>query len=175
VTPEPEPQRPVAVGRITRAHGTHGEVGVLVLSEVSERFAPGSVLYLEDGRALTVEEGRPHGARLLVKFLEVGDRTEAELLRGRYLVVPPSLIPEPPQGAYWPHQLEGCEVVTEEGRSLGRIREVIQAPASDLWVTRAEDGAEVLVPALKHVVVSVDLAGRRVVVRSVPGLLPDED
>lgn len=175
MSPEPGPERPVAVGRITRAHGTSGEVAVLVLSQVAERFAPGSALLLEDGRTLTVGEARPHGARLLVKFREVADRTAAEDLRGRYLLVPASSVPQPPEGAFWPHQLEGCEVVTEDGRAVGRIRDVIQAPASDLWAIETGAGEEVFIPALKDVVVSVDLAARLVVVRLVPGLLPHMD
>ena len=56
---------------------------------------------------------------MLVKFDGVDDRTAAEALRGQVLVVPESWLPELPEGEYWPFQLEGCEVVTESGRSLG--------------------------------------------------------
>ena len=66
----------VAVGRIGRAHGIKGEVAVLVLSEVEGRFADGAAVYLEDGRALTVESARPHRGGLVVKFREVRDRSE---------------------------------------------------------------------------------------------------
>lgn len=160
----------VAVGKITRAHGVRGEVAVLVLSEVEDRFAPGAVLFLEDGRSLVVEEMRPDRGRLLVRFREVADRDRARELVQRYLFVPEGDVPELPEGAYWPHQLEGCEVVTEAGRSLGVIREIIHTPANDVWVAVADDGTEILVPALKDVVVSVDVAAKRVVVREIPGL-----
>ena len=60
-------------------------------------------------------------------------------------------------------------LATEEGRALGTIREVIHTPANDIWATEGPDG-EVLLPALRDVVRTVDLAGRRVVVREVPGL-----
>ena len=163
----------VAVGRVTRAHGIHGEVSIHVLSDVESRFAPGAVLALEDGRTLTVEAVRPHRQRLLVKFREVPDRTAAEALGQRYLFVDEAAVPPAPEGAFWPHQLEGCEVVTEEGRSLGVIREVVHGVANDIWV--AGDGdPEVLVPALKDVVASVDVEGKRVVIREVPGLTTPE-
>ena len=58
----------IAVGKVTGAHGVHGEVSILVLTEVSERFDPGVVLALEDGRRLTVDTVRPHRSHLLVKF-----------------------------------------------------------------------------------------------------------
>jgi 16S rRNA processing protein RimM len=161
------PEELLAVGRIARAHGVRGEVAVQPLSEVEARFAPGSVLRLgPDGvRPLTVEAARPHGHRLLVRFREVPDRTAAEELRGLFLLVPVSEAPDLGEDAWWPHQLVGCEVVTEEGRSFGPVTEVLHNPANDLWVT-----GHALVPAIRDVVVSVDLDARRIVVRDLPGL-----
>ena len=152
----------------------HGEVSVLVLSEVPERFRPGATLHLEDGRPLTVASGRPHRGRLLVRFEELGDRTAVEGLGGAYLFVPEEDVPVAPEGSFWPHELEGCEIVTDEGRSLGRISEVILGEANDLWVARDGD-RETLVPALRDVVVSVDTSAKRVVIHEVPGLTTDED
>ncbi len=159
----------VVVGRVTRAHGIRGEVAVLVLSETPGRFAEEARVFLEDGTPLTVERSRPHGGRLLVKFREVADRTRAEELRGRLLVIPESMLPPLPEGAWWPHQIEGCEVVTESGRSLGRVVEVVPNPANDLWVARAGE-TETMVPALRDVLISVDVRAKRIVVREIPGL-----
>jgi 16S rRNA processing protein RimM len=161
----------IAVGRVTRTHGVKGEVAVLPLSEVASRFEAGSMVFLDEreDRPLTVATSRPHQRRLLVAFHGVGDRTSAETLRGRYLFVPASSAPELPEGEYWAHELVGCEVLTEDGRRLGRIREIMHTQANDVWATEGEDG-EVLIPALKDVVREVDVAGRRVVVREVPGL-----
>ena len=158
----------LAVGRVARAHGVRGEVAVHPLTEVESRFTPGSLLRLEDGRTLTIETSRPHGPRLLVKFEEVADRDDADGLRGSVLLVSASEAPAiEERDRFWVHQVVGLEVVTEDGRSLGRVREVQANPANDLWVT--EDGA--LIPAVRQVVVAVDLAGRRVTIRDLPGLL----
>ena len=162
------------MGRITHAHGVRGEVAVLVLSEIEERYAPGSVLRLEDGRSLTVASSRPHRGKLLVRFEQTPDRTAAEPLAGSYLFVDATEVPAAPEGSFWPHQIEGCEVVTDTGRSLGRIAEVIASPANDIWVTREGD-RETLVPALRDVILEVDTAAKRVVVREVPGLTTEED
>ena len=162
-------QELLAVGRISRAHGIGGEVSVQKLSEVEGRFAPGSQLRLEDGRTLTVEKARPHQHFLLVKFEEIPDRNGAESLRGEVLLVPTAEAPEPPSGAFWVHQVVGLEVVTESGRSLGRVVEVQGNPANDLWVT--DSGA--LIPAVREVVLSVDLEGSTVTIRELPGLLGD--
>ena len=160
----------IAVGRITRAHGIKGEVAVLPLTQIESRFEPGSRLEAEGlERPLTVHAARRHRHGLLVEFEGVHDRTEAERLQGRYLVVPASAVPPLPEGEFWPHQLIGCEVVTEGGRSLGRISEVIHTPANDVWVADAADG-QALIPALRDVVIGVDLDARRITVREIPGL-----
>jgi 16S rRNA processing protein RimM len=165
----------VAVGKVTKAHGLHGEVVVLVFSDNPNRFDEGAVVYLEDGATLTVRSTRKSGARLLVAFEDVDDRAAADRLHGRMLVVPRSMLPALGPGEYWPHQLEGCEVLTESGRSLGRIADVIANPANDLWVAVDPEGTECLVPAIRGVVVEVDLAEMRILVRDVPGITAPEN
>jgi 16S rRNA processing protein RimM len=164
------PEPTVAVGRIARAHGVHGEVAVLVLSEVPERFADGAVVSLEDGRALTVSSTRSHGGRLLVRFREVPDRTRADALRGAMLYVPESSSPPLPAGSWWDHQIRGCALETEGGRVLGTIGDVIHTPANDVWSAVDDAGTETLIPVLRDVLVSVDVEAKRIVVREVPGL-----
>lgn len=161
----------VAVGRITRTHGVKGEVAVMPLSDVESRFEAGSTLFLDEreDRPVTVATCRPHQQRLLVGFRGVEDRTSAETLRGHYLFVPASSAPQLPEGEYWTHDLVGCEVLTEDGRPIGRIREVMHTQANDVWAAEGADG-EVLIPALKDVIREVDVAARRIVVREVPGL-----
>jgi 16S rRNA processing protein RimM len=161
----------IAVGRVSRAHGVKGEVSVLPLSQVEARFEPGSRLFVGEGpdRPITVRASRPHHHRILVVFDHILDRDQAEALAGAYLFVPAEEAPSLPEGEYWTHDLVGCEVVTDGGRTLGRVREVMHTPANDVWAVEGDQG-EVLVPALKDVVGSVDLGSRRVTVHEVPGL-----
>jgi 16S rRNA processing protein RimM len=165
----------VVVGKITRAHGLKGEVSVEVRSDNPERFATGASLFLEDGRTLTIARTHQHGKRLLLTFAGMEDRTAAEALQGRMLVVPQEWLPALPEGEYWPHQLEGCSIITESGRDLGEVTEVIANPANDLWVATDAEGTETLIPAIRDVVVEVALDSKRIVVRDVPGLTAPED
>jgi 16S rRNA processing protein RimM len=164
----------VAVGRITRAHGVHGEVAVLVISEVPERFDDGARVWTQDGRGLTVSASRPHGDRLLVRFAEVEDREQAEALRGALLFVPESASPELPEGSWWDHQIVGCAVETETGRGLGIVRDVIHTAANDVWSVFDAAERETLIPVIGDVIVEVDVAAGRIVVREVPGLTAPE-
>ncbi|MGE5227946.1 MAG: ribosome maturation factor RimM [Planctomycetaceae bacterium] len=165
----------VVVGVVTRAHGVRGEVAVENRSDNPDRWTVGAVLTTPEGRVLTVEAVRPHGRRLLVTFTGVADRTAAEALRGVELSVPRSALPPLAEGEWWPHQIEGCRVTTETGRDLGVVTEVVFNPANDLWVAVDEAGRETLVPALKDLLVGVDVGAKQIVVRDVPGLTAPEE
>lgn len=160
----------IAVGRIARPHGLNGELAVLVLTEVEERFAAGSTLWLEDGRTLTVEASRRHGDRLLVRFEGIGDRTQAEALSKALLVVPESTSPDLPDGSWWDHQVIGCRVGTDTGRDLGELRDVIHTTANDVWSIVDDADTEILIPVLNDVLVEVDVAAKRIVVHEIEGL-----
>jgi 16S rRNA processing protein RimM len=142
---------------------------------VEARFHTGSVLLLgPDGqRLLTIVAARPHANRLLVRFEGVGDREAANSLRGRVLLVRQEDAPPLPADRYWVHEVVGIEVVTEAGRSLGKIREVLHNPANDVWLVEG-DGREFLIPALRDVVTNVDPSARQAVIREVPGLLGED-
>jgi 16S rRNA processing protein RimM len=126
------------VGRIGRAHGLRGEVGVTLTSDRLDRLGAGSVLYADD-RTLTVAAARRHQNRWLVRFEGVDDRGAAEALRGLVLTgdARPSATDE-----LWVHELIGAPVRDRAGTELGRIVAVEANPASDLLVL---DG-DVLVP-----------------------------
>jgi len=168
------PEPTVAVGRIAKAHGVKGEVSVVVISEVPSRFDPGAVVWLEDGRALTVASSKPYRDKLLVTFRGVRDRKQAEALQTALLVVPESSSPPLPEGSWWDHQIEGCSVATDAGRELGIVGEGIHTAANDVW-SAVDAGVETLVPVLKDVVISVDVEARRIVVREIEGLTVPEE
>jgi 16S rRNA processing protein RimM len=168
----------LAVGLISRAHGVKGEVAVRPLTEVESRFQPGSILLLGPGgdRTVTVDAVRgPHHGRLLVRFKEVDGREEAEAIRGRVLLIDAQDAPPLHEAdRFWVHEVVGLDVRTEEGRSLGRVREVLHNPANDVWVVTGASG-EILIPAIREVVATVDLPGRRVVIRPLPGLIAEAE
>lgn len=163
----------IVVGLVTKPHGVRGEVAVQVRSDNPERFRAGSIVYA-GGRPLTIAGVRGAGARLIVRFAEIADRDAAEALRGEPLAVPRSWLPPLGEGEYWPHELEGCEVRTEAGEPVGVLRGVVAGPAHDLWAVEDPRGDEILVPAVREVVLAVDVGRRLVVVRAIPGLTAPE-
>ena len=165
----------VVVGLVTSVHGLRGEVSVQNRSDNPDRWRPGGEVLLPDGRRLTIEASRPHGRRLLVKFEGIEDRTEADRLRGATLVVPEEWLPPLPAGEWWAHQLRGALVRTSSGRELGVLSEVVANPANDIWIAVDDEGNETLIPVLAELLVDVDAARGRIVVRDVPGITAPDD
>jgi 16S rRNA processing protein RimM len=132
------------------------------LTDFSDRFDRGALLLI-DGAEHRVEWSRPAPGGLVMKLVGVDDRASAEVYRGRYVEVGENAGRPAGEGRFYHHQLIGLDVVTASGRGLGRIEEVLERPANDVWVSR--DGTvEHLIPATKDAVVSVDLDAGRIVV-----------
>ena len=122
---------------MVKPHGLRGEVVVDLVTDRTERLAPGSVLST-DHRPLEVVRSSPHQSRWIVAFAGVGDRDGAEALRGTVLRAEPLHDPD----ALWVHELVGSEVVDPGGSRHGSVVAVQANPASDLLVL---DGGQ-LVP-----------------------------
>jgi 16S rRNA processing protein RimM len=119
------------VGRIGRAHGLRGEVIVTPVSNVAERFVPGSTLWV-DGRPYVVATSRPNQHRYVIRFAGVDDRNAAERLRNKVVEAEP--LAEAPDGELWVHELIGSEVRDRAGAVLGSVVAVEANPAHDLLV-----------------------------------------
>lgn len=164
----------VLVGRVVKPHGLRGEVLVRALTENPERFSEGVELLLgpdlDSAVPVTVEASRHHKDALLVYFDGFHSIEEAERLRDWLVFVDASELGElPDEDAFWEHEVIGLEVVHRRGTALGRVREVFTRPAQDLWAVDTPAG-EVLFPAAKELVVSVDLDAGRVVIDPPAGL-----
>ncbi|GAA2717705.1 MULTISPECIES: ribosome maturation factor RimM [Streptomyces] len=165
----------LVVGRIGRAHGIKGEVTVEVRTDEPElRLGPGAVLMTDPAGVgpLTVESGRVHSGRLLLRFTGVADRNAAEALRNTLLIaeVDPDETPEDPE-EYYDHQLVDLDVVTVDGTHVGRISEISHLPSQDLFIVEREDGSEVMIPFVSEIVTEIDLDNQRAVVDPPRGLL----
>lgn len=113
---------------------------------------------------------RPHGKMLLVHFEDIESRTQADQLRGALVFVEKDEVPSAPEGSFWEHELVGCEVFDTEGTKVGVVTEIIERAGQDLWKVDGTKG-EVLIPAAKDLVVSVDVEARRIVVDLPEGLV----
>jgi 16S rRNA processing protein RimM len=142
----------IEVGRVKRAHGVRGEVRVLPSTDNPERFAPGEVLYglLPGGgerRLLEVEDVRGTWDSMIVAFVGLEAREDADALRGCILQVPAGALPELGTEEYYPFDLEGLDVrSTVSYATVGIVQELLESPAHELLAILLSGGSEVLVP-----------------------------
>jgi 16S rRNA processing protein RimM len=167
----------LVVARIGRAHGIKGEVTVEVRTDEPElRLGPGAVLATDPASTgpLTIETGRVHSGRLLLRFAGVRDRTGAEALRNTLLIaeVDPEELPED-EDEFYDHQLMDLDVVTTDGVEVGRITEISHLPSQDLFIVERPDGSEVMIPFVEEIVTEIDLEEQRAIIDPPPGLIDD--
>ncbi|MFI8522044.1 ribosome maturation factor RimM [Streptomyces sp. NPDC085481] len=169
----------LVVARIGRAHGIKGEVTVEVRTDEPElRLGPGAVLATDPASAgpLTIQTGRVHSGRLLLRFEGVADRNAAEALRNILLIadVDPDEMPEE-EDEYYDHQLMDLDVVLADGTEIGVISEISHLPSQDLFIVERPDGSELMIPFVSEIVTEIDLENQRAVIDPPPGLIDDSE
>jgi 16S rRNA processing protein RimM len=163
----------IAVGRIGRPRGVRGETFVEPWTDdPRERFAVGSVLRTEPAERgpLTVAEMSTAGSKLVVRFDGVDDRSAAEALRGTQLIMPATARPalaDPDD--FYDTDLIGLTASTVSGDELGAVTDVLHAGGADYLVLDIA-GQERLVPFVRAIVPTVDLAERVVLIDPPDGL-----
>jgi len=163
----------ITVGRVLRPQGVRGEVVVEVLSDVPERFAPGSQLMgVREGQPalqLEVAASRAHKSGAVVRFAGSEDRDQAEELRGLWLEIPRSQVPTAEPGTYYHYELLGC-LCRVSGEELGRVAEVVEDGGGLLLIVEGE-GRRIPVPFVREFLREVDVAGARIDLELPPGLV----
>ncbi|MCU0592813.1 MAG: ribosome maturation factor RimM [Desulfobacterales bacterium] len=163
----------ILMGRIVGAHGIAGGLKVLSYAESLAVFAAGrTVVVRSEAGVETVYEiawSRAQGRAALLGLKGVANRSQAEALLGCDLFLDKATLPKLEEGSYYWADLIGLEVHSVDGDCLGRIASIIQTGSNDVYVVKLKD-RELLLPALRSVVQSVDLAARRMVVAVPEGL-----
>jgi 16S rRNA processing protein RimM len=159
----------ITVGRIGRPHGVHGQVTVVLEPGNRSYFDVGSLLWIDDGRCLTVVSVSSYRDRgLVVGFEGVTDRDGAEALRGSIVSVPADSRRDLEEGEFWLDDLVGLEAVDPEGVVLGVVSSIDFGDAQDRIVITTPEGRQVLVPFVSALV--GDPADGRLEVRDPGGL-----
>ena len=149
----------LVMGRITGIFGVRGWVKVWSYTEPREQLLNYPLWRLRLGRklqALKLVEGKLQGKNLVVRLEGFEDRDQARALMEAEILVPRNELPDLPEDEFYWTDLEGLQVVTLEGRDLGRLDHLLETGANDVLVVKGE--RERLIPYLPgEVVQEVDL------------------
>jgi 16S rRNA processing protein RimM len=150
----------VPVGRIVDTHGVGGTIKIQSYAQSLEIFKPGTVLLTigpEDRKiSYKIDTIKPHSRGALLTFSEISSREQAKTLIGSELYIESGSFPKLEDNAYYWFELIGLNVYTSEERYIGRLESIIETGANDVYVVK-KNNKEVLIPALKSVVRSIDI------------------
>lgn len=143
-----------------------------VITDYPDHLLLAETLYLgEDHEPYQVEKIQRHGNDALVKFVGIDTREQADSYRGVYVTLGIDDAVPLEEGEYYLFQLQGIEVFTDEGMPLGVFSGYLETGANDVYIITSPQGKELLLPAISDVIKQVDVAGRKMIVHLLDGLL----
>jgi 16S rRNA processing protein RimM len=163
----------IVIGAIVGAHGIKGDVRIRPLTDVPGQYDNLKSVYVNfngDRRFRDIERSRTAHSQYILKFEGIDDRTSAERLKGALLERPLDDLAPLAEDEFFIFDLIGLSVKTKEGVHIGKLTDVMELPANDVYVVSGEK-KEFLIPAIKDVIISIDLSKKEVIINPLDGLL----
>ena len=162
------------VGVITQTHGIRGEVKVFPTTDDVNRFKKLKEVVLETEKerlTLMVEGVKFFKQYVILKFKEYDSINDIEKYKGARLLVPREKAVKLQKDEYFVADLIGMQVITEDGEYFGRLKNVLETGANDVYVVETAENKEVLLPAIKDCVLQIDMEKEVIAVHIMDGLL----
>ena len=155
------------VGQIVNTFGIKGFVKVKPFTDEITRFEELKTLYIgKKGKMEQVEIEEV----VLLKIKGIENKTQAEMLKGLFLKIDRKDAKKLPKDTYFIADLLGLEVYTDKGELLGKVEDIFNAGASDVYVIKDDLGKQILLPAIKEVLKEIDLEKEKIIVHLIEGL-----
>ena len=168
-----QPPEYLVVGRIVRPHGIRGGLIVEPQSKIITNLTSGMQIFLGSNYdVFTVRRFSPHRKRYLLNLETINTRDDAEIYRDVMVYLHFEDTEPLPEGEYYDWQLLGLTVITDDNEILGKLEEIIETGANDVYLVRTGSDDEILIPAIESVIKTVDLENNKMIVHLIPGLLP---
>jgi 16S rRNA processing protein RimM len=164
------------IGKIVALFGLRGELKVVSLTDIPDRFAKLDFVYVGPEYIRYAIEGvRPYkGDLVLLKLGGINDARTAEPLRSQDVCIPLDQLAELPPDSYYQHDILGLQVYTLANQEVGVIADIMVTGSNDVYVIKNKDGQQFLIPAVKAIIKQVDLIRRKMYIDPIKGLIDDE-
>ena len=162
------------VGVITKPHGIHGEVKVFPMTDDVRRFKKLKKTLLESGNGyieLECEGAKFFKQYVILKFKDHDTIESIEKYCRKGIFVTRADAVKPGRDEYFIADLIGISAEDDEAGIKGTITNVIETGANDVYEIKLDDGRDLLLPAIKECVISVDIEGKMMKMHILPGLL----
>ena len=161
------------VGVITTTHGIRGEVKVFHTTDDPRRFEELPSILLDTGKELCeleIQRVKYFKQFVILKFRDVDDINEIEPYKGKSLYVTRDMAVPLEENEYYIADLIGMDVFLEDGSLFGRIKDVLETGANDVYIVQTQE-KEVLIPAIKDCILQVDVESNKMVIHLMKGLV----
>lgn len=165
------------LGQIVSTHGIRGEIRFNPWCDSPDFVKKFKTLYYDNKgeKSVKVLSCRPHGNIAILLLEGIDDVDKARAMRNTVLYIKRSDA-HLPEGSWFVQELFGCKVIDNNtGDELGVISDVSETGANDVWHVTTPNGREVLIPAIKDVVLNTDVSESIIKINPIKGLFDDED
>ena len=160
------------VGKIVNTHGLKGEVKIVTWTDTPDVFEDIEYVYAKKKHEeikLTTKNIKYQKNNIIVKFAEINSIDEAETFKNSVLSCDREQLGELPDGVYYIADLIGCTVFENE-KELGKISDVFNTGANDIYAVSRPQQKDLLIPVLEETIKKVDIENKRIDVVLIEGL-----
>jgi 16S rRNA processing protein RimM len=165
------------IGEIVNIHGVKGEIKVYPLTDDPTRYEKLKWFYIDQKGKLEkhkIENVKYFKNMVILKLEGIDDPDQAEALKGSFILIDRKDAVKLSEDSYFICDLIGMQVQDDEGKVLGNLNNVLQTGSNDVYVVRNESGQEILIPALKSVVLEISIQAGIIKVKLPVGLIDEE-
>ena len=162
------------IGQIVNTSGLKGILKIKPFTDDIKKFSNLKTIYIKTKSGLTefkIEQVRYVKNMVMLKLAGIDTVEEAEKYRNLYIKVLRDQEEELEEGSYYVVDILGCKVNTDANQELGKIVDVFQTGSNDVYVVKDEQGKQILLPAIKHVIKNVDIKNKIITVHLLEGLV----
>lgn len=161
------------IGKIVSVHGLKGEVKVQPWCDTPQYMSSFKTLYSKDGALkYKVERCRAQGNMVILKLEGINSPEEAQLWRNKILYMN-RWDAHLPEGSYFIQDLIGLKVYDESGKYYGKIANVLETGANDVYEIKTDDNKLYYIPAIPSVVLSTDVEAEKMIIYPMEGLFDE--
>ncbi|MCM0598147.1 ribosome maturation factor RimM [Periweissella fabalis] len=161
------------VGTMVNTHGIRGEVRVIAITDFpEERFQKGKQLFIDNNEKtpVTIATVRNHKQFILVSFVDKQNINDIEKYKGMDLLVADADLDVLEDGEYYYKDIIGAKVITEDNVEVGKVKEIFETGANDVWVVTRLGKEDLLLPMIDDVIKNVDIENQLITIDLLEGL-----
>ncbi|GAB6281363.1 MAG: ribosome maturation factor RimM [Ignavibacterium sp.] len=165
------------IAKIVSSYGTKGFVKIVLQSDFPERFLQLKEVFIDffgQKKLFLIEDLKKIGNDFAIKFNKFDSIDDVDILIGKEIYLKEEEMIQTEKFVFYIHDLIGSEVY-RNGKLFGKIIDVMSLPSNDVYVIEKENGKEILIPALKELILSFDKKEKVLILKPGESLYEDDE